>query len=219
MALEVSLSVLESEDCQSWDVVDTAGTYSAVAPINLTGYDTPNLASADVIKATILVIQYGQTTGYTFTFTIATNVITAATLTDPNGDITIITADLTYTTFPFTTAAPFVLIADWLGFGTDSEFESDAYYLEYNVTADNITVYTGSSDELIVCATCCCVRGMAADLDDCSCENKDNALDNAVKAQIFLDSAIWSMGNGEVDKSVVNLNTAKTLCTGGCEGC
>ncbi len=206
MSLILDQSIDEQSGCQEWHFVDETGSYSSD---NTGGYGSPNLASSAVTSATILVLQNGFTSGYTFTFTIASNVITAATLTGPNGDITTITSDLTSTVFPFTTVYPFVIIADWLGFGVDSQFVSDGYYIEYNIT-DGTTTYTSSRDELITCLTCCCVRTMVSNLTDCSCE--DEALQKATKAQIFLDSAVWAMENGEVDKSVNNLNVAKALC-------
>ncbi len=216
MAFELALEVSENSGCQSWNFEDSTGLYSAST--NTGGYGSPNVASSAITSATILVLQNGFATGYTFTFTIATNVITAATVTAPNGTITTITSDLTSTVFPFSEDEPFVIIADWLGFGEDSQFVSDAYYFEYNIT-NGVTTYTSSVDQLIVCQTCCCIRTMVSNLEDCNCDDKNGSLDKAVKAQMFYDSAIWSMQNGEADKSVNSLNVAKTLCDGNCAGC
>ncbi len=217
MSLILEHTIEENDDgCLTWDFVDSTGAYVAVT--NVGGYGTPNVASSAITSATILIIPHGYTTGYTFTFTIASNVITACTVTAPDGTITTITADLTSTVFPFTTADPFVIIGEWLGYGEDSQITSSTYYFEYNVT-DGSATYTSSADRVIVCQVCCCVRNAQADLDatECSCESP--TIEKVMRSQMFLDSAIWAMENGEVEKSYTNLMAAKTLCEGGCQSC
>lgn len=218
MALETSITISETTGCQEWAIVDSSGNYSVVAPINLTGYGAPNLASSAVTSATISVYKYGETVPYIFTFTIASNVITAATLTTPASVVTSIFSLLTATVFPFSTASPFVLIADWLGYGTDSSFTSGAFYVEYNVT-DGTTNYTTSVDQLMICTTDCCIRGMQADLDSRGCGCSEAEMDKAMKAKMWLSSAIWAMEQGDIDKSQANLLFAQSLCEGNCGNC
>lgn len=216
MSLVLEHDLSEAEGCLVWNFWDDTGSYAAST--NPGGYGSPNLASSAVTSATLQVLPYGYTTGYTFTFTISTNVITAAKVTDPAGTITNILADMDSTVFPFTEALPFEIIGEWLGNGEDSELTSSTYYFEYNVT-DGTNTYTSSADRVIVCQVCCCVRNAEADLDatECSCESA--TIEKVTRSQIFLDSAIWAMENGEVEKSYTNLMTAKKLCDGSCTNC
>jgi len=214
--LQPLLLVIENEGCLSWNLIDDTGVYND--PDNLEGYGAPNLASSAVTSATFLVLPFGYTTGFLFTFTIVTNVITAATVTMSDGTVVDILASLTSTVFPFTKEDPFVIIGEWLGYGVDSTIKSSAYYFEYNVS-DGTTVYTDSQDQLIVCETCCCVTNMEADLDARDCECKDASIEKAARAQIWLDSAIWAMEDGDVDKSQANLTLAQDLCGNKCTNC
>ncbi len=217
MSLILEHTLEENADgCLTWDFVDSTGNYSASLVPG--GYGAPNLASSAVTSATILIVPHGYTTGYTFTFTIVSNVITVAKVTDPAGVITTITEDLTSTVFPFTTADPFVIIGEWLGYGVDSQITSSTYYFEYNVT-NGTDIYTSSADRVIVCQVCCCVRNAEADLDSSECSCESPTIEKVMRSQIFLDSAIWAMENGEVEKSYTNLMTAKKLCENGCSDC
>ena len=105
-----------------------------------------------------------------------------------------------------------------LGNGADSQITFGAYDIEYNIT-DGTNVYVSTSEELIVCQVCCCVKNAAADLEvtDCSCQ--DGKADKAYMSKIYLDSAIFAMENGDVTKAVTNLNYAKELCEGKCKTC
>lgn len=218
MALILDQLIEENDGCLSWNFTDASGDYSAT---NTGGYGSPNVATTAITIATLTILPYGFTVGYTFTFTMNSGDIQTATVTAPDGTITNILADMSTVLFPFIVDVnPFVIIGEWLGFGVDSEMTSEAYNFEYNVT-DGTNTYTSSSDELIVCQTCCCSRNLQADLDsnaDCdNCENK--ALELAMRTQMFLDSAIWAMENGDVEKAHTNLIYAKELCGGGCSSC
>lgn len=220
MALDLQSSITESDGCKKWEFVDSTGAYDATD--NTGGYGTPNIASTSVTTATIYVLPYGYTAGYTFTFTISSGTITACTVTDPNSVVTNIFADLTSTVFPFSEADPFVIIADWLGFGEDSEFTAGAYYFEYTISGTSFS-YTSSSDNLMVCQVCCCIANMIADLDAGDCECQNDKIEKATRAQIWLDAAIWAMEDGgnvsNVTQAQTNLMAAKQLCEGGCANC
>ena len=213
---ELSHDIEEQEGCKEIILWDDSGTYNATT--NPTGYGAPNIASADVTEATILITPYGSTVGYLFTLTIVTNVITDAIVTDINGTVTNILADLTWDVFPFTETKPFIITGALLGNGADSQITFGAYDIEYNIT-DGTNVYVSTSEELIVCQVCCCVKNAAADLEvtDCSCQ--DGKADKAYMSKIYLDSAIFAMENGDVTKAVTNLNYAKELCEGKCKTC
>ena len=217
MALILSHTNTEQDGCLLWHFVDNTGTYNVTT--NVGGYGTPNLASSAVTSATLYILPYGYATGWTFTFTIVTNVITACSVTSPSAVVTIITTDLVNTIFPFTEATPFVINNEWFEGEADSEIASSTYYFEYNVTNGTDT-YTSSADRVIVCQVCCCVRNAEADLDATDCECQNSKVESAMRGQIFLDSAIWAMEDGDVEKSYANLMFAKKLCEGnGCSNC
>lgn len=218
MALEILFEVEESEDCLEWDLTDTTGAYNVTT--NPTGYGSPNTASSAIVSAIINVLPYGETVPTIFTLTIATNVVTAATWTAPDGTVTNILADLAYTVFPFTEAAPFTIYGEWMGNGADSELTSGAYNFEYIIaTSGGALTYNTDIDQLITCQVCCCVRSAAVDLDASDCKCNKEKVDKAVRASIFLDSAIWAMENAEVEKAVANLNQAHDICSGNCVNC
>ena len=58
MSLVLEHTIEENDDgCLTWDFVDSTGAYAAST--NAGGYGTPNLASAAVTSATILIIPHG----------------------------------------------------------------------------------------------------------------------------------------------------------------
>lgn len=218
MGLEIS-NILEetAEDCTSWHFWDTTGTYDSGT--NPGGYGAPNVEATDIEDAVLIVTPYGWTNGYVFHFSITNLSITDATVTAPDGTVTNIFSDLATKTFPFTEAEPFIIISDYMEMGTDEEITSSAYHLEYSVN-DSTDSYYYESDELIVCQVWNCTHNQQADLDaeDCQCEN-GSTIELAMKAQIMLDSAIYAMENGDVEKSQSNLVYAKELCDGKCKNC
>lgn len=216
MALEILEAVTEQEGCKKWNFVDTTGVYNSVS--NPTGYGDPNMESSAVTMATITIISHGYITGYLFTLTIVAGEITGCTVTAPDGTITDIFADLLAVVFPFTEAAPFTILNEWLGGEEDSEFISNHYNFEYNVS-NGTTTYTTDSDKLMVCAACCCIHNMQANLDPTECECQSEKIENATRAQIFLDSAIFAMEEADVDRSYDLLQAAMNLCSEKCTNC
>ncbi len=215
MAFELSCEVEESDDCKSWDFIDNTGVYNVTT--NPTGYGSPNVASTAIILATIDLYFYGSTVPYTFTFTIASGTITACTVTPPSGTAVSIFADLAFTSFPFSEAAPFTILPEWIGLAEGASMTYGAIHIDYNVNNGSIN-YSTDLDELISCSVCCCITNMEADLDareGCTGE----AINNAMMARIWLDSAVYAMEQEDVDKAQANLLYAQQLCTGGCPGC
>lgn len=217
MALDLKQDLEEQDGCTTWNWWDATGTYDAST--NTGGYGPPNATSGAMTSATLEVLPYGYETGWLFTFTLVTGNVTECTVTNPSGTVTDIFADLVNTAFPFTEALPFVINNEWFDGETDSEITSSTYYFEYNVS-NGVDTYTSSADRVIVCQVCCCVRNAEADLDATDCECQNAKVETAMRGQLFLDSAIWAMENGEVEKSYANLMFAKKLCEGsGCSNC
>ncbi len=59
MALTLDFSVCQSENCESFDITEDTGVYSA---LNLGGYGAPNLLTTDVLTATVAVTALGEST-------------------------------------------------------------------------------------------------------------------------------------------------------------
>jgi len=212
MALENFITITENDGCQSINFIISTGSYNATT--NPGGFGVPNPASSVMTSMTILVLPYGFTAGYTFTFTLSSNVITAATSTAPNGTITDIYSSLTSTVFPFSSDAPFVITGAMLGYGTSSQIPSDCFYFEMNMS-DGTTTYTATLDYLTTCVACCCVRTMEAALDgDCDCE-ADN-VKSAARGRILLNCAIWAMEDNSVDKAHTIINKVTEICGKNC---
>ncbi len=210
-----SFEIEENLGCKQWLFEDTAGVYDVTLfPL---GYGAPNTESTAITSATISILAYGATIPYIFTFTIASGTITSCTVTAPNGTVTTITTLLTNTVFPFSATYPFVIIADWLGFGVSSTFTSGTFYIEYNVT-DGTYNYTTDCDQVMVCSTACCVRNMDVSTEGCGdCSGKAN---RKFLAKMFIDEALWAMENADVEKSQELIVYAQSLCDKeNCNGC
>lgn len=216
---ELKHYIEEQDGCKKIYFVDSTGTFNEVVDgeTNTTGYESL-VTSDSITSASITITPYGYTSGYVFDFVIATNVITDATVTDPNGVVTNIFADLLFDTFPFSADKPFIILNEWLGGEEDSEFPFGQYDIEYNVS-DGTDTYTSSSENLVVCTVCCCVNNAASNLEATDCECQNDALDKASNLRMFLDAAIYAAENGEMDKARNLLTTANDLCQGKCTNC
>jgi hypothetical protein len=222
MGFEIKFSLTESEGCKEWRLWDTTGKYSD--PNNLTGWGNVNPKIDDDSTITFYILQYGYTTGYLITLTTESGEITAFTITDPAGVVTDWFDTLTNTTaFTSDGTIPLIITPEMLGLAEGSSFVSSAYYFEENITFDSGDftgeTYTSSADQLITCATCCCIENMKADLEDCGCEDNDDKIKNAMKATMFFDAALIQMNKGDVPKSQDLLTAAKALCEDECSGC
>lgn len=217
MALEHKFEIEEQEGCKEIYFVDSTGDYDVT--LNPTGYGTPNLGSDAIVAVQVIITPYGDAVGYTFDFTVVTNIITVATVTAPDGTVTDILADLVSTAWPWIVDVnPLIIIGDYLGFGTDSEITSGGFNIEY-IIDEGAEQFSFDEDHLIACQVCCCVRNAAADLEATNCECQAEKLNNAINAQIFFDAAVWATEGGEIDKGVANLAMAKKLCEGKCTNC
>jgi len=99
MALDLKYCFAEQCDCKEVLFNDNTGVYSATA--NLTGYGAPNVESSAITQATMELTPMGYESSILFTFTIASNVITAATRTDEFAVVTDVLSLLNSTVFPF----------------------------------------------------------------------------------------------------------------------
>jgi hypothetical protein len=99
MGVLLNFCLAEQCDCKTALFNDTTGVYDAVT--NEGGWGAATTLSSDIISATIEITPKGYITPIIFTFTIANDVITAATRTDEFGVVVNVLPLLNSTIFPF----------------------------------------------------------------------------------------------------------------------
>lgn len=218
----VKIATSISSDGLSFILNDITGNYSGT---NTGGYNAPNIPSADVTQVLVRIYQYGQTIPTLLTFTVLSNIITAATLTTPAGIVTNILSDLASTVWPFDNITPYNLTITnvYLGFAATDKITDQVWTFSYEISGS----YFGSDspvpfdlitsvDLLVNCTTCCCIKKMAANLkpDCCSCGNN---LMQYLKAKAMLESAQASADIGQYDSAQCALIKASELCN--CKNC
>ncbi len=215
-----SIVAKEAVDCNSFTLYDSTGTYDAST--NPGGYGAPNIASSAVTQLLINVYPDGFTVPYVFTFTIVSNVISALTVTAPNGTITNIFADLVSNVWPFTSTILFTILNSYLGF-TGNTLVDGHWIITYVISGPddgngNPFSVTTSTDKLFVCNTCICVKKLYINLDpDCNCS--DSAISVANKSKALLEAAKNSEAVGIYDEAAVTLKKAQEICVKNCKSC
>lgn len=226
MALErvnLSIDFDPNSTCDGLTFQDTTGSYNAVS--NPEGYGLPNGIVVNDITAAEITLEYeSESADITYAFTVASGVVTAATLSVAGATAVNILSELASTTFPFTSANPFDLAGDY---GVTIPEQNDGLYqVVYTISGTSTGggalpsqtfSYTTSIEQLITCATNCCISKMEADLDpNCGCHSE--AFDKAVRARAYLNMAISAAEYGKTDEAKEALTKASSMCEGGC-GC
>lgn len=219
--VDLKIGITLSSDGKSFIFEDKTGTYNVTT--NPGGYNTPNIPSSGVTTAKIGVYQYNATVPWLFTFTVVSNIVTALTLTKPDGTVSNILADLTSTVFPFTGVSVFNILNTYLDYPTDKPIGDMVWTFSYEIsgTYNNGGVFTfditTTCDFLVWCNTDCCVKKMFVNLGCACCD--DNALQNALKAKATLLTAIYSAEVGQYDAAQKAITKASDICTCNCRGC
>jgi hypothetical protein len=99
MGVLLNFCLAEQCDCKTALFNDTTGVYDAVT--NVGGWGAPNTLSSAITSATIEITPKGYILPIIFTFTIANDVITAATRTDEFGVVVNVLPLLSSVVFPF----------------------------------------------------------------------------------------------------------------------
>jgi hypothetical protein len=99
MAVSLNFCLAQQCDCKTALFTDTTGVY--LANVNDGGWGAPNTLTTDIIFARIQITPKGYIYPITFDFTIANDVITAATRMDEFGVVTNVLPLLSSTVFPF----------------------------------------------------------------------------------------------------------------------
>ena len=206
MALTLVQNIVEQEDAKSYHFIDDTADYGAGG----------NPTSASITTVIMSIFLSGQTIATLLTFTVAANVISALTRTDPDTTVTNIFTLLTNTVFPFDSADPGIITGEMLGLGEDSQIPDGSHLFDYSVT-DGIVTAENTSYELFDRIANCCIKKKVADNDpNCGCS--DTELTNILWANQLLISAQGAACTGRFDDADDNIKKANEVCNGNC-GC
>lgn len=202
------------EGCSKITVEDITGTYNATT--NPLGYGLPGgIAYNDITKIIISVYYPNITTPIIYTFTYATGTVTALTVTDLNGVVYNIFADLATLmvdgVFDLTGTDAFILpvIVDGI---FNVEFNESGTHSEEAFS------YTTNNSFLSSCKTECCIEKMYLNLDP-NCDCCDHKIEAIEQAEVFLQAAKFSINVGQDSKAEEDLLKAKEICSNNCKTC
>lgn len=218
--IDLSGSICVKDGCTKLTFSDTTGfkVTECTCDQNDNGYGlTGGIALNDVTSAVLNAYYPEMDTAYKFTFTIVNHVITAATLTDINGIVTNIYADLVSTVFPL----------------TDFEITLPAYgvtfpkltdgIINWDYTIDGVSgatpfSYTTSDGTLSDCNINCCIEKSYLDLDtSCGCLN--DKIKKIINSEIFLNAANYAISVGQESKTNEFVALANQFCESNCKDC
>jgi len=197
----LAITLTTSATCDDITVTDSTADYGV-----------PTVPTSGITSCVIVVTLSGGSY-LTFTFTIAANVITAATLGLSGATATSIQSELASTVFPFV-ASPFSIWRDYDV--TVPDFADGVVDVTYTIAGldSNEVAYTGyttSAAVLVPCVSaCCCVNQMGLAVDPtCSCED---CIWNYLKADTYLNLAAMNTQIGNTTRAALFLAKAEALC-------
>jgi len=209
MGVLLNFCLAEQCDCKTALFNDTTGVYDAVT--NEGGWGAPNTLSSAITSATIEITPKGYILPIIFTFTIANDVITAATRTDEFSVVVNVLPLLNSTIFPFFN---FEFNSELLFNASPSSDLSDGSYLvSYECTDGNETFF----NEQWVFFTCLSKRCK----DDTVVKGAAGHVTTENQIKIFLNYEYILGGVSLGDKDFVNaqVDAMASLCLScGC-GC
>lgn len=204
---DLSIDTEINPECTTMTMWDTTDDYGA-----------GTVTTAGIESSTIVVRNKSTGVYFTYTFTIGTNTISAATASLNGGTAVNILSQLSSTVFPFiVNVNELDLWKTYTNF-TQPDFDDAVFQIEYSIIRTTATAYnyTTSVAKLKTCDTCCCITKKFASLDPvCGCS--DSAMCNAVHADTWLKVAQSAANMGDVTKAVAALTKASELCD--CEEC
>jgi len=217
--LTISLSV--DSECSELNLTDDTGQYSALT--NPLGYGLPGGPDYNDITGCEIVVTLNTLGTYlTYDFTIASRVITAATLAIGSGTPASILTELTSTAWPFITDInPFNVVGDY-GV-TIPEFTDEIFKVDYNITGEiagpESFDFTTTAYEPVICNSRCCIdkRFQAIDVN-CACS--DDKITEALYGETLIKQVEIASEQGDLTAALQALEQLRVLCgtEGGC-GC
>lgn len=182
------------------------------SPTNPGGWSRPGGATTSSVTSFSIVFSYtGLPVNVTYNFTVASNVITAATATLGSGTPVNILSELVSTTFPFTSANPFQLNGDY-GLNLP-ELEDMVLSVEYEVQGTYALQsfdYTTSYQVLYNFNTYCCISKRYVNLQLSNIN--PNELSPVMIADGYMQTAIAANADGLTDQANDYIQRAKALC-------
>lgn len=182
------------------------------SPSNLEGWGLPGGPPTSAVTSFSIVFSYtGLPVNVTYNFTVASNVITAATATFGSGTPVNILSELVSTTFPFTSANPFQLNGDY-GLNLP-ELEDMVLSVEYEAEGTYTLKsfdYTTSDQALYNFNTNCCISQKYVNLKLSNLNPND--MSPVMIADGYMQTAIAANANGLTDMANDYIQRAKALC-------
>jgi hypothetical protein len=216
--LDLSAQICVEDSCTKLLFSDTTGSVDAVCAtdVNEFGYGLfGGIESTDVEGAVINIYYPLMTNPVKFTFTIVSNAITDATITDLNNVTTNIFSLLTSTVFPF---VDFDISADY-GV-TVPEVTDGLYTWDYTINGTNPEefTYTTSGGFTSDCTVDCCIEKSYLEMDsNCGCfEDKVKGI---IRSEVFLWASRYAINVGQDSKADNFLTKAKESCETNCKDC
>lgn len=202
----LAITLTQSDDCTTITLADTTADYGG-----------GTVTTASVQSVVINVVNESTEAYFTYTFTVSSNVISAATVSLNGGTATSILAEMSSTAWPFITDVnEFDLWGDYDV--TLPDFEDGVYQVDYTITRTTATAFTYTTSEMTIrdCDVCCCLAEKYTALEpDCDCADEKQKFADKINA--FLVSANYAAQKGMTTKAVENLQYAIDLCD--CENC
>ena len=216
--LDLSAQICVEDSCSKLLFSDTTGSVDAAcaSDVNEFGYGLfGGITSANVSEAIVNVYYPLMTNPVKFTFTIVSNAITNATITDLNNVTTNIFSLLTSTVFPF---VDFDISADY-GV-TVPEVTDGLYTWDYTIngTSPEEFTYTTSGGFTSDCTVDCCIEKSYLEMDsNCGCfEDKVKVI---IRSEVFLWASRYAINVGQNSKADNFLTKAKESCETNCKDC
>jgi len=208
MAFELKYSLCEQCDCKEALFNDTSGVYNVST--NPTGYGTPNVESTAITSATIVVTPPSYETPITFTFTISSGTVTAATRTDTFGVVVDVLSLLNTTVFPFVdlTFDSILLFGD----SEQSDLEDGAWLMVYTVS-DGTDTYQLNAYNFFICSATRCRDNTAIGFIKKTVSKSD-----AITVFVNYDVLLASVGLKDVSAVNSQIEAMQSICNP-CSNC
>lgn len=202
--VNLSISLTTNDACTGMSLADTTSDYGQGGN-----------AGVNDVAFSIITVNLPGGSYFTYNFTIASGIITAATLSVGGSTPTNILALLITDVWPFTA---FNL---WGSYGVVLPTFSDGVIkVDYTISNPDPSFhfsYTTSETVLIDCAVCQCITEMGQKMDPkCACE--DNSMWDFLRASTYLEVAQMQVNIGNSIRAQLSLDKATNLCKCSC-GC
>jgi len=206
----LTIDVYTNSGCSELLLQDTTGEYDVNT--NVGGYGLPGGPTLDDITLCEIIVTYNSLGAYiTYSFTVLSQLIVAATLAVGGGAPTNILTSLPSTVWPFEAANPFNLVD---GYGvTLPTFTDDVFKVEYSIegTVPDTFDFDTIAYEPVVCNSRCCINRKFIALDpSCGCSN--DKIKSALYGEALLNQVEIAAEQGDLTGALQALSELNKLC-------